>query len=240
LRLQTLTVAYMIHIDGNAAFGKGKSDYRWHAIPLLARRLAENPLWAAAYLKKWQRAQNNLDSIPADRARLYCQYIDILEQAHESKGGVSMTHARRLTELYRGFYRHARLNSNSILRPITIASRAILDADPRLFAEREGLTEAVLGELYTFMERVEKSRADGRLAIGSKREDREAAMHAFADYFVNDIFFDTLNGDTSALRGKQLNLLKNACEVIYRNEEARYWRERNIAPPVEDDGADDN
>lgn len=230
-RLQTLTAAYMVHMDGNAALRKG--EYNWHRIPLLARRLAENPLWAAAYLKRWQRA-GDMDAIPVARAQLYRQYIDILEQTHHTQGEVTMTHAQQLTELYRGFYRAQKWNSNSVLRPITIAARAILDADPRLFAGRDALTEVVRGELETFMERVEKNRADGRLPKGVSREEREAAMRAFAAYFVGDIYFDTLNGDASALRGKQLNLLKNACEVIYRDEEARFWRERQAAPPGED------
>jgi hypothetical protein len=38
-----------------------------------------------------------------------------------------------------------------------------------------------------------------------------------------------LKGDTSALRGKQLNLLSNACEAIYREEQAKYWAKRNQA-----------
>ncbi|MCI0396691.1 MAG: type I-D CRISPR-associated protein Cas10d/Csc3 [Chloroflexi bacterium] len=226
-RLQALTVAYMVHMDGNADFSKG--DYRWHVVPLLARRLAENSLWAAAYLKKWQRSQN-LDSIPADRAHLYLQYIQLLATHHQMEGGMTMTHARQLTELYRQFYRHQRPNSNSILRPIAVVSRAILDADPRLFSGREGLSEAVRGALHAFMSRVESGTADGRLAVGSTRESRETAMKAFADYFVGEIYFDVLNGDASALQGKQLNLLKNACEVIYRDEEAKYWRERSAAP----------
>ena len=150
-----------------------------------------------------------------------------------------MTHAQELTEHYRRFYRARRSNSNSILRPIAIASRTILDADPRLFPGRAGLIEAVVGALAAFMERVHEGRADGRLAIGSTHESRAAAIRAFAEYFVGDIYFDTLNGDASALRGKQLNLLKNACEVIYRDEESRFWRERNAAPPPEDDLEDD-
>lgn len=227
--LQVLTVAYMVHMDGNANFSKG--DYRWHAIPPLARRLAENPLWAAAYLKKWQRSQG-LESIPVDRAHLYRQYMTVLEETNDysSKGGVAMTHARQLTELYRQFYRHRRLNSNSILRPLTVASRAILDADPRLFPGREGLVEVVAGTLYAFMSRVESGSADGRLPAGSNQESRSAAVQAFANYFVGTIYYDTLNGDASALRGQQLNLLKNACEVIYRTEDARYWRQRQAVP----------
>lgn len=146
-----------------------------------------------------------------------------------------MTHAQRLTELYRGFYRAQKWNTNSILRPITIASRAVLDADPRIFPDREALIEIVRGELLMFMKRVGSGRADGRRPDGITAEEREAAIHAFAGYFVGDIYFDALNGDASALRGKQLNLLKNACEVIYRDEEARYRRERNMAPSTEDD-----
>ena len=151
-----------------------------------------------------------------------------------------MTHAQELTERYRRFYRARRPNSNSILRPIAIAARAILDADPRLFAGREALTEAVIGELTAFMARVQANSADGRLAVGSTHESREAAIRDFAGYFVSAIYYDALNSDASALRGKQLNLLKNACEVIYRDEEARYWRERDATPPqneLEDDAS---
>jgi CRISPR-associated protein Csc3 len=229
-RLQALTVAYMIHMDGNADFSKG--DYRWHTVPSLARRIAENPLWAAAYLKKWQRGQKR-DDIPADRAHLYRQYIRVLEENGDVKGGVTMTHARHLTELYRQFYRHARgkLNSNRILRPITIASKAILDADPRLFDTRESLVEVVNGELRGFVDRIKDNQAEGR-AWGDPK-DRPEAIGAFANYFVG-VYWDILGHDPSALRGKQLNLLKNACEVIYRDEESKYWRGRNATPDVQD------
>ena len=148
-----------------------------------------------------------------------------------------MSHARQLTELYRQFYRHKRRNSNSILRPITVASRAMLDADPRLFGDPEALIEVVHGAIYSFMDRVASSSADGSFPRGSNHESREIAMKAFASYFVTDIYFDALGGDTAALRGKQLNLLKNTCEVIYLDAEATYWRERNAAP---DDESENN
>lgn len=155
-----------------------------------------------------------------------------------------MSHARQLTELYRQFYRHKRRNSNSILRPITVASRAMLDADPRLFGDRDALTEVVYGAIFSFMDRVINGSADGRLSPRLEGEEpaaamqrRSKAMKAFAGYFVTDIYFDALGGDTAALRGKQLNLLKNTCEVIYLDAEATYWRERNAAP---DDESENN
>ncbi|MCO5191232.1 MAG: type I-D CRISPR-associated protein Cas10d/Csc3 [Anaerolineae bacterium] len=222
IRLKALVAGYMVHIDGNAEFGSS-GGYRWHAIPPVARNLVTNPLYAAAYLRKWQRKQDR-DAMPADRAHLYRQYIDIFAEI-SSNGGLTMTHAQELTTLYRQFFRHKRLNSNSILRPITVASRAILDADPRLFDSRESLVQAVEGRLRSFMERVQNDKADGRLPKGSDWESREAAMHAFSEYFAGTIFFDILRGDRAALRGKQLNLLKDACEVIYRDENRKEWKQ---------------
>ena len=98
-RLQALTAAYFVHLDGNANFKKG--DYRWHTIPPLARNLATDSRWAFAYLKKWQRAQK-LDAITVDKAHLYLQLVNILDTA---KGADSMSHARELTTLYMRFYR---------------------------------------------------------------------------------------------------------------------------------------
>lgn len=218
-RLQALTAAYLTHLDGNANFAKG--DYRWHTIPPLARNLASDPLWVFAYLKKWQRAQG-LDAFTTDKARLYLQLVDILDAL---KGGHSMSHAKELTTRYMRFYRAERRNSNSILRPITIASHAILKADTRLF-DREGVVEAVRGELRDFMDRVGTGRADGRYPRGSDVAGREEALREFAEYFVGTIFYDTLRADKAALRGKQLNLLKNACEVVYVDATAQEWRDR--------------
>ena len=166
---------------------------------------------------------------PIDKAHLYLQLVDILDTL---KGGHSMSHAKELTTQYMRFYRAKRRNSNSILRPITIASHAILKADARLF-DREGLVEAVRGELRDFMDRVGSGRADGRFAPGSDWQSREEAMRQFAEYFVGTIFCDTLRADKSALRGKQLNLLKNACEVIYVDATAQEWRDRQATEEEE-------
>lgn len=222
-RLRALTVAYFIHLDANANFKKG--DYRWHAIPPLARNLAANSLWTFAYLKKWQRREN-LDSIPADKANLYIQYARILDQL---KGADSMSHARELTTRYMRFYRAARRNQNSHLRPVSIVAETILAADPRMYPDADSLVELVRGELKIFMDRVGTSRADGHFAPGSDGPSREAAIADFARYFVEAIFLGALRGDKAALRGKQLNLLKNACEVIYVDATEQERRERQAS-----------
>jgi CRISPR-associated protein Csc3 len=218
--LRRLTLGYLVHLDANSRQGKGGWDYRWSEIPPLARDLAADPAFAYFYLKKWQR-NAGAESIPLERAQRYVAYLDTWGEE-----GDTMSHARQLVDLYRQFYRASRYNSNSILRPMAIAARTILNADPRLF-EREGLIEAVRGELAAFMERVRHNGADGRLSPRRMDESpeqaarrREEAMQRFADYFVGTIFYDTFRGDVAALRGRQLNLLRSACEVVYQDATA--------------------
>ena len=150
-----------------------------------------------------------------------------------------MSHAKELTHLYRQFYRAERISkSNAILRPIAVAAEVIIEADPRLFPCDEGdtspLTEAVRGKLHSFVENVSLGRADGRLPKGSNRESRDAAIAAFSDYFVREIFLNALGGNRAELRGKQLNLLKNACEVLYLDQ----WRHERNEDRVEDTAVD--
>ncbi len=220
--VQRMMSVYFIHVDANATDKAGGFDYHWQNIPATARALAESPLYAFHYLKKAQRKQKQ-DSISARKAAQYLRYSEYLS------GDQTMTnHARTLTQLYRQFYRAKRWNSNSILQPVTKVARAILDADFRLFGDPDSLTEAVYGALYNFIERAYKE----QLAFpprGSTRESQQEAMREFARYFVHEIFFGVFRGDKSALRGRQLNLLKNACEVIYLDEAAKDKAERELA-----------
>jgi CRISPR-associated protein Csc3 len=138
-----------------------------------------------------------------------------------------MSHARTLVDLSLQFYRAKRFSSNSILRPLAVVSRALLTADRRLF-DREGLIEVARGELQAFMDRVRNDQADGRLsprlATESPQEAaqrRDEYMRRFVEYFVGTIFYETLRGDVAALRGRQLNLLKNTYETLYRDAVAQ-------------------
>lgn len=242
--LNRLAVTYMIHLDSNAKMSMGKFDYRWQDLPPLARRLSESSLYAFHYLKKWQRS-NRFDAIPSDKAQLYLQYQAILAAtAPIQEGNDNMSHARTLTELYRRFYRaKPRASSNSILRPVSVAAHTVLSADRRIYVDADGLSEIVRGELRGFVDRVASRRADGyvpRIEVDGKKLVDEDAIRQFADYFVKVLFFDALRADVSALRGRQLNLLKNACEVIYRDLDAQYWAERNAHGEPDEVNADLN
>lgn len=217
--LQRMMAVYFVHIDANATQSAGRFDYRWQDIPATARLLAKSPLYAYHYLKKWQR-KYRVDFLPDSKAAQYLQIAQFL-----SGDETMANHARKLVELYRQFYRAKRSNSNSILQPVTKTARAILDADSRLFSDAEALTDAVYGSLRAFIERAYTE----QLAFppkGSTHDSQQEAMREFARYFVHEIFHRVFSGNKSALRGKQLNLLKNACEVIYLDEAAKDKDER--------------
>lgn len=222
-KLQQLAATYMIHLDGNSGMGSKGYDYRWQELPALARRLAESPLYAFHYLKKWQR-KATLDSLPLAKAEIYLHYYHYLNLG----GKNAMTHAQTLTNLYRRFYRTRGGKSHALIRPLSIVAEALLDADSRLFNSKAALVEAVHGRLYVRIRQLFRENLAFPPA-GSKIEDQDAAIAELARYFVEEVFFGAFRGDLSALRGKQLNLLKNACEVLYRAKEADEWRARKAA-----------
>jgi CRISPR-associated protein Csc3 len=235
--LQRLTASYMIHLDGNAKGGAGGYDYRWHELPAVARNLDTSPLYAFHYLKKGLRRESS-DAIPAAKA---ARYIDLVERFLED-GSTAMSHARELTLRYRRFYRHkkGRLNSNSVVRPLSEAAKALLTADLRLFNDVDSLLEVVRSRLEQFVERVGRDKADGSVPVWLYARDQiqnelADAIDAFSRYFVETIYRDVFKQDRSALAGKQLNLLKNACESIYMAEQRREWRERGELPEAAQD-----
>ena len=227
-RLQQLLVGYFIHLDAHSRQARGQWDYRWSDLPPLARDLSADEAYAFHYLKKWQR-RNETDGIPLSKAEQYVSYRIYLR-----KGGATMNHAQRLVDLYRQFYQARRSNSNSILRPLDISARAVLSADRNLF-DQDGLIALVRGELQKFMERVRTGNADGLFARNSTKESREDAIQEFAKHFVTEIFDNTLRGDVAALRGRQLNLLRSATEVLYRDASRRDRQERQAQGETIDD-----
>lgn len=231
--LQRLTVGYLIHLDAHSRQARGQWDYGWSKIPPLARDLAADAAYACSYLKKWQRATET-DALPASKAQQYVQYMTYLTE------GDTMSHARTLVDLSRQFYRARGFSSNSILRPLAVVARAMLTADRRLF-DRDGLLEVAHGELQAFMDRVRNRQADGLLSPRQGEESpqdaaqrREEAMQRFVAYFVETIFHDTLRGDIAALRGRQLNLLKNTYETLYRAAAVQDRRQSDLAEEPEE------
>ncbi|ERT08737.1 CRISPR type I-D/CYANO-associated protein Csc3/Cas10d [Lyngbya aestuarii BL J] len=227
--LNVLTAAYAIHLDVNAKQGKSGYDANWGKLSELANDFETSPLSVFAYLNQWVRRQS-VETARIEKIRLYAYYFYpcfdpyVVYNLKEDKLIVekesSLNHPKRLTELYRKFYRaNKRYNpkANAVLKPIDIAAETILKAESSIF-NGEALINAVAAEIFKLMDRVHNSTAEGRW-IFSKREEERQAILEFARYFVDDVFYESFKGDRARLAGRQINLIRDTCEFIYRLED---------------------
>ena len=75
------------------------------------------------------------------------------------------------------------------------------------------------------MDRVHASTADGRCIFKDREKERQAVLE-FAKYFVVDVFEKAFSGDRARLAGRQLNLLRDTCEFLYRLEDDKENQKR--------------
>jgi CRISPR-associated protein Csc3 len=228
--LNILTAAYTIHLDVNPKRGKTGYDANWGKLAELASDLETSPLYVFHYLAKFARGLDN-DVPSAKRIQLYCYDLypcfdtwvkgDQKAQSLKIMNQVSpLNHPKKLVELYRKFYRaNTRYNpkANAVLKPIDVASDTLLKAESTVF-QGEGLIETVAAEVFKLMDRVRSSTAEGRWQISNREEERQAILE-FARYFVVDVFEKSFNSNRARMSGKQINLIRDTCEFLYRLEQ---------------------
>lgn len=228
--LNKLTAAYAIHLDVNAKQSKGGYDANWGRLTELAKDFETSPLYVFAYLNKWVRnAKVDAPSIAKIQLYTYNFYpcfdphvkyqpystnsikLEIQEQS-------PLDHPKRLTELYREFYRaNKRYNpkANAVLKPIKEASDVILTVDPS--SKDQALVNVVAARVVKLMDRVHSSTAEGYPVFKrNEREQERLKILEFANYFVDDVFYKTFKGDRARLAGRQINLIRDTCEFLYR------------------------
>jgi CRISPR-associated protein Csc3 len=99
---------------------------------------------------------------------------------------------------------------------------------------------AVASEIFKFMDRVRARRAEGFAPIADRQEERQAILD-FARYFVDELFENAFAGDRARLAGRQLNLIRDTCEFLYRLEQDKENQELAAQGKViadDDDAAD--
>ncbi|MBD2356960.1 type I-D CRISPR-associated protein Cas10d/Csc3 [Tolypothrix sp. FACHB-123] len=242
--LNVLTAAYAIHLDVNARQGKSGYDANWGRFSELAKDLETSPLYVFYYLNRWARNQG-VDSARIEKIRLYTYHFypcfdpyakfDYTKEELIVGEESSLNHPKKLTELYRRFYRaNKRYNpkANAVLKPIDIASETILKAELSVF-RGETLVTAVAAEVFKLMDRVHSSTAEGRWVMSKREEERQAILD-FAQYFVVEVFEKSFAGDRARLAGRQLNLIRDTCEFLYRLEDDKENLEKNQKLPESD------
>jgi CRISPR-associated protein Csc3 len=227
--LNTLTAAYAIHMDVNAKQGKGGYDANWGRFTELAKDIETSPLYVFSYLAKWSRGQK-ADAPSPQKIRLYAHHFypcfdpyatyNFHQEDWILTPDSSLNHPQKLTDLYRQFYRaNKRYNAkaNAVLKPIDIAAGTILKADTSMFHD-DALVTVVAAEVFKLMDRVHNSTAEGRWVVSDREKERQLVLD-FARYFVVDVFEQAFAGDRARLAGRQINLIRDTCEFLYRLEQ---------------------
>jgi CRISPR-associated protein Csc3 len=217
--INALTAAYCIHLEVNR---KKDGDPDWGKLADLARDLETSPLYVFHYLNKWLRKQDKIDSVPMAKVRLYLDFYHYFEPE-----GKAVNQLRKLTELYRRFYRSKSqyAKANAILKPIDEAADVILKIDKSMASDTESLTDVVAARLSKLMNNVRRKAAEGKptltLVDGKWKpaltsEEERQAVYEFSKYFVKEIFEESFKSDRARLAGTQLNLIRDTCEYLYR------------------------
>lgn len=217
--LNALTAAYSIHLEVNR---KKDGDPDWGKLADLARDLETSPLYVFHYLNKWLRKQDKIDSVPMAKVRLYLDFYHYLEPE-----GKAVNQLRKLTELYRRFYRSKSqyAKANAILKPIDEAADVILKIDKSMASDTDSLIDVVAARLAKLMNNVRRKAAEGKptltLVDGKWKpaltsEEERQAVYEFSKYFVKEIFEGSFKSDRARLAGTQLNLIRDTCEYLYR------------------------
>lgn len=237
--LNVLTAAYTIHLDVNARQGKAGYDSNWGKFTEIARDFETSPLYVFSYLNSWIRRQG-IETARIEKIKLYAyhfypcfdpytKYNFELEKLIVGEQS-SLNHPQKLTELFRRFYRAEKRyspKSNAVLKPLNIAADTILKADLNFF-QGEVLAVAVAGEISKLMDRVHADTAEGRWVFNNnQREEERQAVLEFSKYFVGEVFENAFAGDRARLAGRQINLIRDACEFLYRLEDDRENRSDN-------------
>jgi CRISPR-associated protein Csc3 len=236
--LNVLTAAYAIHLDVNAKQGKTGYNSNWGKLTELAKDLETSPLYVFNYLNRWVRRQN-VDTARIEKIELYAYHFypcfdadaqyDFTKQEWIMTTKSPLNHPLKLTELYRKFYRANKLytpKANAVLKPIDIAADTILKAESTVFSG-ETLVHAVAAEITKLMDRVHASTADGTWVFNGKQRDKERqAILEFARYFVEEVFEKSFLGDRARLAGRQINLIRDTCEFLYRLENDKEIKEK--------------
>jgi CRISPR-associated protein Csc3 len=227
--LNILTAAFAIHMDVNAKQGKGGYDANWGRFTELAKDMETSPLHVFSYLAKWSRGQK-ADAPSPQKIRLYTYHFypcfdpyatyNVDQEDWTLTAESPLNHPKKLTELYRQFYRaNKRYNAkaNAVLKPIDIAADTILKAESSMFHD-DALVTVVAAEVFKLMDRVHNSTAEGRWVVSDREKERQLVLD-FARYFVINVFKEAFAGDRARLAGRQLNLIRDTCEFLYRLEQ---------------------
>jgi len=213
--LVRLTGIYMLNIE---TFADGPRP-NWNQLNGVTRRIATDPTWIFAYLRKQQRG----DSFYAGDAS---RYIHLYQQI-----GGNMSLIKGCVERYAVFYSGG-YKSHSITKPVDMVARAIINSEPGI--DPEDLKLEVRGELMKWMDRVRNRQAEGYAKFWGKDVETQEmpAIREFVGYFYDEVFQGYCQGERGVLRSR-INRFRDGCEAYYTEKRATDRAEREAAERAE-------
>jgi len=213
--LVRLTGIYTLNID---TFADGPRP-NWNQLNGIARRIATDPTWIFAYLRKQQRG----DSFYAGDASRYIRlYQQIGGNMSLIKGCVD-----RYTVFYSGGYK-----SHSITKPVDMVAKAIISSEPGI--DQEDLKLEMRGELMKWTARVRARQAEGYAKFWGKDVETQEmpAIREFVSFFYDEVFQGYCRGERGVLRSR-INRFRDGCEAYYTDKRATDKAERQAAEQAE-------
>jgi len=234
-KLSLLTNIYQVNIETHAERGRPE----WKHLSGIVRNIETDPMYVFSYLREQERRGRPFASGTEDYIGIYrrvCKEIlgtaicrkllDMkLKEEPDMDSEEDLGNIQHCVDRYVKFYRVYGDESYSILRPIDIVAKAIINSPFENFNKKD-LFWQIQGEMKSWLDRVRSRQAKGR-AVFWKKEDIETeeadAIYDFISYFYEHVFVDYCQEERGILRSR-INRFKDGCEAYYTQ-----WRRANRA-----------
>ena len=226
--MEAFSRAIELHIDTERVGG----DLKLGRFSRIASNLEMDQLFIFSFLKEQVR-RDKLDQIPGKKASHYNSLYHFFVSYYQLTKGGTMTEIatrhERVTDLYLQFYlpfndkiidgKRSWPKSHAIVQPIDIAAKRILKDTLNLTPEEIKLE--MFQELMSWLDRVEKSEATGRVNANGKR--REQLVWQFVETFYSEVFVSYAEEQRSILNSR-LNRFKGGCEAVFSQRYSKKGR----------------
>ena len=119
--------------------------------------------------------------------------------------------------------------------------------DKALASDTQSLTDVVAARIAKLMTNVRRKAAEGKPTLtfvdgkwrpALNNEQERQAVYEFAKYFVEVIFEGSFKSDRARLAGRQINLIRDTCEFLYRleNDKENHARDDKPADDASNEG----
>lgn len=204
------------------AYADSRNFANWNALNRVGRDL-ETSLLNTFSLGSRIAAKSKVNDLTpglVDDLFAYYQFFSDYYQEDE------MALIQGLVDRYAKFYRASGFAAYARLRPLGVAADAVIDSPPQ--TDPEDLELMIEGQLLELTDRILNRQAEGFIpAEGRSLEVRKALIEDFAEYFLNEVFYQYAQGDRALLR-KHIGKIRDGAEAYYVKNYSKKKESENV------------